>query len=194
MFFVFTKSLWFKISDYRILHTLHTHMQSEMCQLILQNVTFHLFSLLISGGCEAGWPTSCSSTPGILTQPHFTASIILSPVTNLSKVDSIPKLLPFLSLFLRLHLSYIYIKTHYFLQSSFSVHLLTLSLCPFRSPAHFLSFSRIFFLTLTATRPHLEIHQRRKAGGMKSAAVIYELLWSRRSPVCIGDGGHVCVN
>lgn len=166
-----------------------------MCQLILQNVTFHLFSLLISGGCEAGWPTSCSSTPGILTQPHFTASIILSPVTNLSKVDSIPKLLPFL--FLQVHLSHIDIKTHYFLQFSFSVHLLILFLRPFLSLTHFLSFvlslSHIF-LTLTATRPHLEIHQRRKAGGMKSVAVIYELLWSRRSLVCIGDGGHVCVN
>lgn len=170
-----------------------------MCQLILQNVKFHLFSLLISGGCEAGWPTSCSSTPGILTQPHFTASIILSPVTNLSKVDSIPKLLPFLLLFLQLHLSHIDIKTHYFLQFSFSVHLLTLFLRPFLSLTHFLSLAfslslSHIFLTLTATRPHLEIHQRRKAGGMKSVAVIYELLWSRRSPVCIGDGGHVCVN
>lgn len=39
-----------------------------------------------------------------------------------------------------------------------------------------LSVSLLFFLTLTATGPHLEIHHQRKAAGMKTAAVIYELL------------------
>lgn len=136
-----------------------------MCQLILQNVTFHLFSLLISGGCEAGWPTSCSSTPGILTQPHFTASIILSPVTNLSKVDSIPKLLPFLLLFLQLHLSYIDIKTHYFLQFSFSVHLLTLFLCPFLSLTHFLSLALSLSLAYFS-----DINSHKAPSGNSSAA------------------------
>lgn len=67
-------------------------------------------------------------------------------------------------------------------------------LCPSLSRTRSLSISVIFFLTLTATSPHLEIHNRRKAEGMKSVAVIYELLWSRRSQGCIGDGGHVCVN
>lgn len=129
------------IYDKSVLWKVPSH--KESCCLNRQNIDFHLFCLLIFGDCETGRPTACSSMANILTQPHFTASIILSPVTNLSKVDSIPELLPFLSpSFLQLHLSHTLIKTHFINSPEFnlSVHLLTASFCSF-SLKHFLSLS-----------------------------------------------------
>lgn len=127
--------------------------------------------LLIFGDCGASWPTSYSSSPGILTQPYFTASIILSPVTNLSKVDSLPELLPFLSLSFSIPSL---LRTHkhrvLFLSNTDFIFL------PSRPLMHTLCLPLTFFLTLTGTSLHLEIHQLWKAEGMKSVAVIYELL------------------